>query len=167
MNNLVKAIVIGLAVGLIGNLVGRATLDYNATYNFPGADQNRINKNLDDNPNIPPYPHTNTLIGGCLVGIMAVVIIGLLVHFFKAEVFYILSALVGFFASGFVVSPYPFYPVGTVPPVAYKYVVFVVIPGIIIAVLIAIFLERFKPKVEEVDTLEMKQQVDKQQQKKK
>jgi len=178
-SNLVKIIVIGacigLVIGLIGNLVGRSTLDYNATYNFPGADPNRINKNLEDDPKIPPYPRTNTVVGGCIVGVIAGVIIGLLVNFLKADVFYILSALVGFFASGFVVSPYPFYPTGTVPPVAHKYVIFVVIPGIIIAVLVAMFLERFKVPVEEVKEeekpapqviQEKKQKVDRQQKKK-
>ena len=57
MNNLIVKLIligacIGLGLGVVGNLAGKNTLDYKAQYNFPGADDNRINKNLDENPRI-------------------------------------------------------------------------------------------------------------------
>ena len=41
-NNIVKLVIIGaiigLFIGVIGNLFGSGALDYTATYTFPGAD---------------------------------------------------------------------------------------------------------------------------------
>ncbi|MEI7903901.1 MAG: hypothetical protein WCI43_00625 [Candidatus Firestonebacteria bacterium] len=149
-NLMVKLILIGacigLGLGLIGNFAGKNTLDYKAQYNFPGADDNRINKNLDDNPNIPEYPRTNTVLGGAISGLIAGALIGLCVFYFKSETFYILALLIGFFAAPFVVSPYPFYPGGTVPPVDFAYRIHIFVPGMLFGVLAAIFLEKkFKP----------------------
>jgi len=151
MNNLIVKLIligacIGLGLGVVGNLAGKNTLDYKAQYNFPGADDNRINKNLDDNPNIPEYPRTNTVMGGAVCGMIAGALIGLCVFYFKPETFYILSLLIGFFAAPFIVSPYLFYATGTVPPVDFAYRIHIFIPGMLLGVLTAIFLEKkFKP----------------------
>ena len=146
-NSLVKMIVIGaligLVLGVIANMAGVNTLDYTATYNFPGADDARINKMLEENPNIPPYDKQNTTAGGAVFGLLLGALIGLITNKVKSEGAYILSAVAGFLLSSFIVSPYAFYKF--LPPVAHKYAIWVIIPGVIISVLISIFLERFKP----------------------
>ena len=148
MNNILKIILIGAAIGLIlgtaGNFAGRKALDYKADYNFPGADDSRINKDLDENFK-SEYPHTNTMPGGAIFGLIAGILIGLTVSFFKTETHLILSVLIGFFAAGFVVSPYPFYPSGTVPPVAFDFRMWVFVPGMLLAFGTAFFLGTFKP----------------------
>lgn len=136
--------IIGAVLGAVANLAGAGALDYNATYNIGfWGDDSRINKNLDENPNIPAYPKQNTVLGGAFFGLLLGALIGLITNYIKSEAAYVLSAVAGFLLSGFIVSPYPFYKF--LPPVAYKYVIWVIIPGIIISVLISIFLERFKP----------------------
>jgi len=163
MNNLFLKLIligacVGLCLGLVGNLAGKNTLDYKAQYNFPGADENRINKNLDDNPNIPEYPKTSTMLGGICFGLIAGALIGLAVALFRSETSYVVSLLIGFFAATFIVSPYPFYPAGTVPPMAFDYRIQVFIPSMLLAVLLAIFLERFKPAEAEAPAEEILQQ---------
>jgi len=160
-NNLVKMIVIGaligLVLGVVANLAGAGALDYGATYNFPGADESRINKMLEENPNIPPYERQNTVAGGAIFGILLGALIGLITGKLRSEGAYILSAVAGFLLSSFIISPYAFYKF--LPPVAHKYAVWVIIPGVIVSVLISIFLERFKPaEVEPVAAAPVNQQ---------
>lgn len=148
MNNILKIILIGAAIGLIlgvaGNFAGRKALDYNADYNFPGADDSKINKDLDENFKAE-YPHTNTVAGGAVIGLVAGALIGVCVSFFRTETHLILSVLIGFFAAAFIASPYPFYPVGTVPPVAFAYRMWVFVPGMLLAFGTAFLLATFKP----------------------
>lgn len=160
-NNLVKMIVIGaligLVLGVVANLAGAGALDYGATYNFPGADESRINKMLEENPSIPPYERQNTVAGGAIFGILLGALIGLITGKLRSEGAYILSAVAGFLLSSFIISPYAFYKF--LPPVAHKYAVWVIIPGVIVSVLISIFLERFKPaEVEPVAAAPVNQQ---------
>ncbi|OGF47057.1 MAG: hypothetical protein A2452_09600 [Candidatus Firestonebacteria bacterium RIFOXYC2_FULL_39_67] len=160
-NNLIKMIVvgaiIGLVLGVVANLAGAGALDYGATYNFPGADDSRINKMLEENPNIPLYERQNTVIGGAVFGLILGALIGLITNMLKSEGAYILSAVCGFLLSSFIISPYAFYKF--LPPVAHKYSIWVIIPGVIVSVLISIFLERFKPvEIEPVVEIPVKQQ---------
>jgi hypothetical protein len=170
-NLLVKMVfigaLIGLVLGAIANIAGVNSLDYTATYNIGSwGDDNRINKNLEENPNIPPYEKQNTVGGGAFFGMLLGALIGLITWKLKSEGAYIMSAVSGFLLSAFVISPYPFYKF--LPPVAHKYVIWILIPGVIISVLISIFLERFKPvEVEPIQELPVKQQPQQQQGKKK
>ena len=157
--------VIGGILGAAANYSGAKTLEYTATYNFPGADESRINKNLEEHPNIPAYTQQNTVLGGAFFGLLLGVLIGLITNYLRAEAAYIVSAVAGFLLSGFVVCPYPFYKF--LPPVAHKYAIWVIIPGVIISVLISIFLERFKPAVPEPVSVPLTQQQNQQQQGKK
>jgi len=147
MQNLMKMIIVGALIGLVlgvaANLAGAGALDYNATYNFPGADDSRINKMLEETPNIPAYPKQNTVLGGAFFGLVLGALIGFITNKLKSEGAYILSAVSGFLLSSFVISPYVFYKF--LPPVAHKYAIWVIIPGVILSVLLSIFLERFKP----------------------
>ena len=147
-NILVKLVltgaVIGALLGGVANFVGAGTLDYSATYNIGvWGDDSRINKNLEEKPNIKSYPRQSTILGGAFFGLLLGALIGLITNYLKSEAAYILSAVAGFLLTGFVICPWPFYKF--LPPVAYQYVIWVVIPGVIISVLISIFLERFKP----------------------
>ncbi len=148
MNKVLTIILIGAAIGLIlgfsGNYAGRKALDYNADYNFPGADDSKINKDLDEKFKAE-YPHTNTVAGGAVVGLVAGALIGLCVASFRTETHLVLSVLIGFFAAAFIASPYPFYPTGTVPPVAFANRLWVFVPGMLLAFGAAFFLGTLKP----------------------
>ncbi|OGF50198.1 MAG: hypothetical protein A2231_01815 [Candidatus Firestonebacteria bacterium RIFOXYA2_FULL_40_8] len=153
-NSLVKMIVsgalIGLVLGAIANFAGAGALDYNATYNIGSwGDDNRINKMLEETPNIKPYEAQNTVVGGAFFGLLLGVLIGLITNKLRSEGAYIMSAVCGFLLSAFILSPYPVYkllaPSKFLAPVAHKYAIWVIIPGVIVSVLISIFLERFKP----------------------
>ncbi len=169
-NSLFKFILVGALVfavlGAIANILGAGTLDYNAKYNFYGADEERIDKNLDGNPNSTPYPRQLTVLGGVVFAIILGGLIGVITFYTKSETAYVLSAVSGLLLSGFVISPTLFYKY--LPPVAHDYVIIIVIPAVILSVALSIFLERFKPKEAEVEEVELtpqqKQQLQKQQQ---
>ncbi len=157
---------LGAILGVLANFAGAGALDYSATYNIGfWGDDSRINKNLEENPNLKPYPRQNTLWGGAVFGLLLGALIGLITNYLRSEAAYILSAVAGFLLSGFVVCPYPFFKF--LPPVAHKYVIWVVIPGVLLSVLISIFLERFKPAEPEPVSVPLNQQQNQQQGKKK
>jgi len=142
--------VIGVILGAIGNILGSKALDYKPDYNFTGTVEMATQLEANEKAGKPylEFQPQNTLLGGIVCGLIAGILIGLISAYIGEGGRLILGGLVGFFASPFICSPYPFYATGTIPPVAHNNSIFVLIPGIIIAAAIIYLLDYVvKPKL--------------------
>jgi hypothetical protein len=146
MRNVWIYIAIGLLIGIIlgvsGNLLARKILAYDAEYNFAGE------AGIDKDGNLVParpIPLKNTLGGGILIGAITGVLLGITGYFLKETAGIMVGGVISFFASSLICSPYFFYASGIVPPVAHEKAPFVLVPGIILGVGIIILFNRLKP----------------------